>query len=159
MEWRRGDPRTSVDAKGVGLKCFKVRPADSGHFVVTGVTAAAHGTEHNDLWLWSSAPVYYVRGGKRRGPVEQTYFKAYQNEGPGNVATMLYAVNHQPHFLVTGLLEGGRTYRLCMAGRSSRFVVYALALVRCDGLDECRPGNVRFGSRVDEGIVSSTCAV
>ena len=101
-------------------------------------SAAPHPVDHNDAWIRLGPGVDLLKANKgvwRKGG--SRWFKAYQNRGAGKLAKYVLSVDFNGHQLVSRWLTAGRPYSVCISGRSSRFRVYAIALVRCTGVKDC----------------------
>ena len=106
-------------------------------YYLSAVTVARYGTGHNDMWLRFPSGVYRYR--PQRGSIRVPsgeWLKAYQNRGEGVKADYLLNVNFDGHQFVTTPLRAGRTYALCVAGRSTLFELFKLTMVACEsGMD------------------------
>lgn len=147
LVWRAGDPTELVDEPSAeGTLCFSVRPPTDGHYYVTAHSAAPHRTEHNDAWLSFSGGIDLFRAGTHvlwdlydeyggDGEDGTHFMKVYENEGDNVIADMISSIDGYRHVLVTRRLLGGEEYELCIAGRSSKYTMFSLVLVRCEGID------------------------
>lgn len=156
--WRAGDSSTKVNSPA-GEKCFRVRFSSPGAYYVTAHSSAPHWSEHNDMWIRFSRGLRLFNAGtmaeKKSRMSMYRYFKAYQNIGRNRKADIISSVNHNPHIMVTSWVETGKFYELCIAGRSSKFTVYDLVMVKCMGM-----GCKRFGSHIRDAMKTlkySTC--
>lgn len=138
IQWRAGDSRQQVDPAGVGELCFRVAFTMPGTYYLTAISAAPHGTEHNDMWIHFNGGLDLFDAGTNQqmnGPwaTPQRTYKAYQNIGGNRIADIISTVNHNPHIFVTQPVTTGTAYRLCIDGRSSQFKVFELVMLRCSG--------------------------
>ena len=134
MVFRDGDKGHGIyQPDGGSPFCVDVRPDIDGTYYLSAVTAAPHGTEHNDLWLRFPTGVYRYRPqrGSIRAP-SSNWLKGYQNEGQEVQTDYLLNVNHDGHQFVTTPLRAGQTYSLCVAGRSTMFEIFKLTMVVCE---------------------------
>lgn len=62
------------------------------------------------------------------------YRKGYQNQGPGKgIANFLITIDHNPHTMIVPEVEEGEKFKVCVYGRSSKFEVFRVVLVKCEG--------------------------
>lgn len=140
--YKKGNPQGSVDAEGSGTMCVKVVFNMPGVWYFTALTMAPHPTEHNDMWVKSSSGFDFVHTGKndfRSGG--QGWYKGYQNSGGMQMADYLLHVDNNGHQFQTKSVNAGQPYSLCIAGRSTKFWVRKLVLIKCDGNNCNRASN------------------
>lgn len=119
-----------------GKVCFKVKPPMSGTYYFTGVTYAPHHTEHNDVWVESGYGFeLWQRGRKNQYVQPGKWLKAYQNNGHRKgMAETLSTIDFNSHrFLIPNVVKG-QTFNVCLSGRSKKYEVYQLVLIRCSGM-------------------------
>lgn len=132
-----------VGAGSKGKMCFKVRVAESGDYLLTARSAAPHPTDNNDMWVSSGRGFELVRGEDVVNGGVDRWYKAYQNKGKGEIADYISTVDFNPHTFVVPGVVGGNTFEVCMSGRSFKYEVYSLGLVKCGGGSSCAMGNIR----------------
>lgn len=121
-----------IDGQGSSAITYRFQVNQGGSYYVTARSTAAAHTEHNDVWLKCNAGLKLVSMAHRgTSGYNYGYIKAYQNEFSGSMT--LYSKDHDPHQIVTGHLNPGQTYELTISGRSTRFKIERLVLVRCQG--------------------------
>lgn len=123
-----------IDKRGSGEMCFNFKAPTAGFYYLTALSSAPHRTEYNDMWikLDRGLRLYRARTAQRKGSKPRTgYEKAYQNHGRNEKSNLLSGVNHKPHRFITEWLTENRVYTMCMSGRSSKFTVYKLVMIRC----------------------------
>lgn len=72
--------------------------------------------------------VYGNSGRVRRPHDNRDFIKGYQNDN--GVSQTLTSVNCNVHYIVSEHGRSGEVRKLCMSGRSSRFTVFDLMMVR-----------------------------
>lgn len=131
LEWKRYQSE-GIDKPGSGEMCFKFVVPEDGYYYFTGLTSAPHPTDHNDLWVRLPKGIRLYKGRTHRYRTTATkYIKAYQNMGENRINNILSTIDHNPHYFVSEKLLRNETNSLCISGRSSRFTVYKLVLVKC----------------------------
>lgn len=118
-----------------GKVCFKVKPPMSGTYYFTGITYAPHHTEHNDVWVETDKGFeLWQRGRKNQYVKPGKWLKAYQNNGLKGMAETLSTIDFNSHrFLIPNVVKG-QTFNVCLSGRSKKYEVYQLVLIRCTGM-------------------------
>lgn len=132
--WRPQRRTRTIDRKGSGSLCYKFQVARKSTYYFTAITRAPHGTEHNDMWVRLmnvGLRPYRPETNKYRGAHKAYWFKAYQNNGRNAYSNMLLTIDHYAHQFETAVLTPGVRYKVCIAGRSSKFTVCALKFVAC----------------------------
>lgn len=142
LQWRAGDNRMKVDSPGLGKICFRTAFNVPGTYYLTALTAAPHGTEHNDMWIYFNGGLKIFHAATmvqltQPWATPLNTYKAYQNFGNNRIADIISTVNHNPHIFVTDWVAKDTAYQLCIDGRSSKFRVFELVMVRCSG-DTCK---------------------
>lgn len=139
-----------------GSFCVRFSPRETSRFYFTSLSSAPHPTDHNDAWFALRPSGVALFSPQRRKVLEprRGWLKGYQNEGRNAVANYIQHIDYNGHQLVTPVLLEGRSYEVCVAGRSSKFTLYNIILVACGSTNEnwttlnqvssCS----RFGSRV-----------
>lgn len=148
--WREGGG-AGIDPAGSGSVCARVKFAKEGTYYMTAHTKAPHGTDHNDAWFRFSGGLSLLRRGEGTMKVGNTgWYKGYQNLGAHKMADYILTIDFNGHQFVTKKVAKGAVYDVCVGGRSSRFAVYDLLFVMCDGVKECDRGS----SIVKDGLNS-----
>ncbi|CDF36362.1 unnamed protein product [Chondrus crispus] len=154
--YRKGDPQGSVDAEGSGTMCVKVMFPSPGKYYFTALTKAPHPTEHNDMWVRISSGfdlVHTSKGAFKSGG--SSWYKGYQNRGGMQMADYLLTIDNDGHQFQTKNVAAGPAYSLCISGRSTKFWVYKLVLIKCDG-DNCNRNSPFIRSKMN-GLPNSPC--
>ncbi len=133
--WDKNGANT-IYPRGTAQMCFPVNIPDPGQYYVTAITSAPHPTEHNDMWMRLSTGMNLLRArtGKFRKITNQ-YVKSYQNTGHNTVSYIISTVNGEPHQFVSSPMKKNEVVTLCVSARSTKFSVYGLALIKCEGLE------------------------
>lgn len=142
LVFERSKTHGIVSGGSRGKKCFKVRASMSGTFLLTAITAAPHRTDNNDMWVSSSLGFKLLRDGKFSSVRPGQWTKAYQNKGGNQMADYISTVDFKPHSFIVPNVVAGRTFEICISGRSYKFEVYKLALFKCTGT-ACGVGQMR----------------
>lgn len=124
---RAGKNTWRVHLAGKGEICFSVIPVLSKSVLVSAVTHAWHGTDHNDLLL-SCSGVLMTRkwkGAEKKG-FGRAWVKAYQHIDPSMWYSRMCTVDHNPQLIYIEVLEN--IAHLCVSGRSSKFTVHQVRL-------------------------------
>lgn len=123
-----------VDPMGSAAFCARIIVDKPGSYYLTVVSSAPHPTEHNDLWIRFSAGLRWFKPqGYRWLNKGNGWFKGYQNDGRKKVANYLLTKDFDGHQFVTYPLRKGQTYSVCLSGRSSKYTIYKIVMVKCDG--------------------------
>lgn len=145
-----------IDPPGLGEICINFKVPKTGTYYVTAITSAPRKSDNNDLWIKLDAGLRLLHAKSLKlHSSGHDYFKGYQNLGENIKADILSSVDRNPHIFVSKEMKGGATEKLCISGRSSRFTVYKIVLVRCSG-EECD----RYSKHIKEamkGITESKC--
>lgn len=150
LTWKKEVGRGVIKPNAVETICAKFSPAKSGIYYFTARSRASGWTEHNDAWFRLSMPLILsrlVHKQVKRFPAGK-FFKGYQNEGPGKWSMYLRTIDHNGHDVLTTPLVSGETYEVCVAGRSTKFTVSDLILVKCSGVEDCNPFRGAVGERL-----------
>lgn len=59
--------------------------------------------------------------------------KAYQNFGTKGIAMFMKTIDFNGHRFLVQNVEKGRMFEVCLAGRSFRYEMFRLVLIRCRG--------------------------
>lgn len=128
------------NAGKAGLYCFPITAKASGTYQLTALTYSGSFTEHNDMWLRSSMGFSLWMNG-RYYQRSSDWLKGYQNNAANGIADYIVTKDWDPHrFMLTGV-QAGKTFSVCMSGRSYRFEIYQIIIKKCSGL-ECRGGKM-----------------
>lgn len=132
--WKKGGGK-GIDKKGVGAICVPFKPAISGNYYFTAMTSAPHPHDHNDAWFKFSTSVKLYRPHSETilGGKANTWYKGFQNEGKGVQAKYILTVDNNGHQFVLPSLRKNKRYWMCVSGRSTRFVLRKLVLIKCQG--------------------------
>lgn len=124
-----------IDAKGEdGVLCFDVRAPSSGTYYLTALSYAPHGTDNNDVWLRCSKPISLWRHGiKKRTVGGNEWMKVYQNKGPRGISQEWKTINNNGHRLLIPGLSKNEVFQVCLSGRSYKYELYSVVMVRCTG--------------------------
>lgn len=147
---RRGEHRGIIfnrsPARGIspagkyGKMCFQVRAPMDGGYYFTAISYAPHNTEHNDVWVESDYGFNLVKWGVQGLYAEPgKWLKAYQNNGKKGMSEMFKTVDHNGHRFIISGVKRNRAFRVCMAGRSKKYEMYQLILVKCEDM-YCKGG-------------------
>lgn len=119
-----------------GVICMNVLLSNAGKYYLTALSHAPHNTEHNDMWVRGSKGFELWQGGKPPkfgGRVSAAEWrKAYQNYGRRGIADDLKTIDNNGHRFVVPEGNGKEVMELCVSGRSYRFELFRLILVKCD---------------------------
>lgn len=148
-------PAPGISPKGMyGKYCFSVKAPVSGKYYMSVVSYAPHVTEHNDAWfasdkgfeLWKREDNRFYR--QNAAPME--WLKGYQNFGTkGNgIAHHLKTIDFNGHRFIVPNVEKDKPFKVCMSGRSRKYEVFRIVLVKCSG-DYCK------GKIMDEDMIMS----
>lgn len=150
ITWEKyGSNTRGVDSPGTGTLCTKVKIPDTGRYYVTMFTSAPHPTEHNDCWLRFSGGFDLYRLAQnsfRHG--HRGWYKAYQNKGRNLRSDYVLTIDFNGHSFMTKQVYRGAVYSLCISGRSDKFTIYGLAMVKCD----FKRGCTRYSYKVQSAI-------
>lgn len=119
-----------------GVMCMNVLLASPGKYYLTALSYAPHNTEHNDMWVRGSKGFELWQGGKtskfggRVSAVE--WRKAYQNYGRRGIADDLKTIDNNGHRFVVPESNGNEVMEVCVSGRSYKFELFRVILVKCD---------------------------
>lgn len=123
-----------------GKMCFKVSAPMDGGYYFTAISYAPHNTEHNDVWVESAYGFTLVKWGDQSSFAKPgKWLKAYQNNGKKGMSEMFKTVDHNGHRFIIPGVKKNRTFTVCMAGRSKKYEMYQLILVKCEDM-YCRGG-------------------
>lgn len=123
-----------VDGMGSGAFCARVIVDKPGPYYLTVLSSAPHPTEHNDLWIRFSAGLRWFKPqGYKWLNKGSGWFKGYENEGRKKVANYLLTKDFDGHQFVTYPLRKGQVYSVCLSGRSSKYTIYKIVMVKCNG--------------------------
>lgn len=127
-----------IDAKGSGAVCANVKFSTPGVYYFTGVSSAPHPTEHNDAWFKFSGGFDLYRPQARSfRSGNNEWYKGYQNNGRNNPADYIVTIDHNGHQMLTKPVVAGRVYKICVAGRSSKYSIFKLVFLKCQGGAAC----------------------
>lgn len=122
-----------------GVMCFNVRASSSGNYFFAALSYAPHPTEHNDMWV--NSPTYgfelWQANKKWRNASTKEWLKAYQNNGNKGLSVSLKTKDFDGHRFIVPNVVAGQDFRICMSGRSYKYEVFRLYLVKCSG-DFCK---------------------
>lgn len=138
-----------IDPAGSGTICAKVIFSQSGIYYMTGTSSAPHPTEHNDAWFRFSGGLDAYRPQTksiRRG--NAGWYKGYQNMGGNRLANYLLTIDFNGHQFLTKFVTAGRTYSMCVSGRSSKYAIQKMVFVKCAGGESCS----RFHPRIKSAM-------
>lgn len=87
------------------------------------------------MWVTSTKGLELWRRRVMRTYVEpMEYRKGYQNQGPDNgIANFLMNIDHDPHTFIVPNVTKEEEFEVCIHGRSTRFEVFRVVLVKCEG--------------------------
>lgn len=141
-----------IDSPGSSEITFKFTVRYGGEYYFSAKTHAAHNTEFNDVWVKMGGSEAFKFSAMSGG---STYYhggwaKAYQNEYS---SMSLYSKDHHPHQMQTGHLNPGQVYELKTSGRTSRFKIERLMLVKCKG--SCKKYEGDMQAAISDMAVSS----
>lgn len=130
-----------IDFRGVkGKLCFNIHVKLPGGYYLTALSYAPHNTEHNDMWVRSSLGFELWKGGRNGtlgGVVKpREWRKAYQNYGTRGISDDLKTIDFNGHRFIIPVAEKkeGERFQVCVSGRSYRYEVFRLILVKCKGV-------------------------
>lgn len=125
-----------IDKKGEqGVMCFDVQAPMSGTYFLTALSYAPHNTEHNDVWVSSSKGFDLWRRGVKHSFVKPGIWrKAYQNFGTRGIAQFFKTIDFNGHRFLIPDVEKDETFQVCLSGRSYRYEMFRLALIKCEGV-------------------------
>lgn len=128
-----------IDMRGAkGKMCFNVNVKIPGGYYFTALSYAPHNTEHNDMWVESSLGFELWKGGKNGtlgGVVKPTEWrKAYQNYGIRGISDDLKTIDFNGHRFIIPVVNSDAGFQVCVSGRSYRYEVFRLILVKCKGV-------------------------
>lgn len=143
-EWKRAYCASAIEWKpngGGGIDqpwegnplCVRFSPDVSALYYFTVISSSPHVTEHNDAWFRMASPGFY-RYQPQSGSVlssSTAWLKGYQNEGDGKQANYILNVDFNGHQFITPMLTKGKTYSVCVAGRSTRYKIFKFVFVAC----------------------------
>lgn len=168
-KWRRTHQGKAITWKpygGAGIDkpddgnsfCVQFVPDTSAMYYFTVLSSAPHPTEHNDAWFrFPSGKGFYRYRPQSKSvmPPSTNWLKGYQNDGGNSVANYILNEDFDGHQLMTPFLVRGNKYKVCVAGRSSKFAIYKMALVACppETADEW-PKNAASCSRFGKPIAT-----
>lgn len=120
-----------------GVMCFPVRAREDGGYYFTAISYAPHNTEHNDAWVRSDKGFTLWRQGRdgefwRRADSSE-WLKAYQNSGGSRISEDFKTRDHDGHRFIIPNVRAGETFNVCISGRSFRYELFKLALIKCEG--------------------------
>lgn len=148
--WKKQGGR-GIDAKGSGAVCANVRFGKPGIYYFTGISSAPHPTEHNDAWFKFSGGFDLYRPQARSfRSGNNDWYKGYQNNGGNNPANYIVTIDHNGHQMLTKPVVAGRVYKICVAGRSSKYSLFKLAFIKCEGGAACS----RFNGSIKQQMQS-----
>lgn len=124
-----------------GEYCFDVKMAEGGDYYLTALSAAPHPTEHNDCWLSSSLGFKLLREGNFKSAGADTWLKGYQNKGNNEINNVISTEDHNAHAFIVPGVKAGMGFKVCMSGRSFKFEMFKLVLMKCSGTG-CSPRNM-----------------
>lgn len=167
-QWKRTNGNTAITWKpssGGGIDrpengapfCIRFTPDRSGTHYFTVLSSAPHPTEHNDAWFRFPMGVTLYRpetGSVRNGGT--SWHKGYENLGQNIVANYIVTIDFNGHQFITKPLTKGKTYSVCISGRSTKFSIYKVVLVNCSSLSGCS----RYGGFIKSAMAnlpSSKC--
>lgn len=119
-----------------GRMCFKVHVKVSGNYFFAALSYAPHNTEHNDMWVNSPDKGFALWQYNKfwRFATGSEWLKAYQNNGVKGMSVSLKTKDFDGHRFIVPNVRAGQTFRICISGRSYKYEVYRLYLVRCYGI-------------------------
>lgn len=128
------DPRPDQNGSNTDPMCFSVYPRRSGTYFLTSLSYAPHNTEHNDAWVSSSHGFELWRRSVRHSIVSPgKWRKAYQNFGKKGIAMFMKTIDHNGHRFLVPNVKKGEVFKVCLAGRSFRYEMFRLVLIKCRG--------------------------
>lgn len=148
--WKKGGGQ-GIDAMGSGTVCANVRFRKGGVWYMTAVSSAPHPTEHNDAWFRFSGGVDLYRpqsGSFKKG--SGGWYKGFQNNGGNKPADYIVTIDHNGHQFLTKPVRKGKVYQVCVSGRSTKFSLYKLVFIKCDGGAQCS----RFNSNIKQRMLN-----
>lgn len=147
VTWKPDGGR-GIDKPGPEAMCVRVQFPLDGFYYMTARSSAPHGTEHNDAWFKFSGGFMLYRPKSNTWKYgHNNYYKGYQNNGNNEITDYVVTVDHHGHQFVTRRVSAKNIYSVCLAGRSSKYTVYEVIFVLCDGGRGC--------SRASNGIRKS----
>lgn len=121
-----------IDPPGSGEICFNFQALATGSYYVTEITSTPRETDNNDIWIKLDACLKLLHAKTLSlHSAGQNYFKGYQNLGGNVKADLLSSVDRNHHIFVFQEMKERTTQTICISGRSSRFTIYKIVLVRC----------------------------
>lgn len=121
--------------------CFKVKAPSSGKYYLTAVSYAPHPTEHNDVWVETSKGFELWQNGKyRRYEPPGKWTKAYQNNGKKGLSEMWKTIDFDGHRFIVPNVKAWQTFKVCIAGRSKKYEIFQILLIKCSGKKYCQGG-------------------
>lgn len=126
-----------IDSAGKkGVMCFNIRVDSPGNYFFAALSYAPHHTEHNDMWVNSPSQGFelWQANKKWRDASTTQWLKAYQNNGPKGLSVSLKTKDHDGHRFIVPDVPKDRVFRMCISGRSYKYEVYRLYLVKCSGV-------------------------
>lgn len=123
-----------VGAGSEGKMCFSIKPGMAGDYMATAVSAAPHGSDNNDMWFGSSKGWKLLQAGSFYTPDPKPFEfrKAYQNMGGRRLADYISTKDHDGHYFVAPNVGENETIQICIAGRSYKYEVFKIILVKCN---------------------------
>eukprot|EP00173_Palmaria_palmata_P005338 Plantae.Rhodophyta-Palmaria_palmata.ctg9275.p1 GENE.Plantae.Rhodophyta-Palmaria_palmata.ctg9275~~Plantae.Rhodophyta-Palmaria_palmata.ctg9275.p1 ORF type:complete len:234 (+),score=26.70 Plantae.Rhodophyta-Palmaria_palmata.ctg9275:27-704(+) len=119
-----------IDPEGSSPITFRFNLTQPGEYYITAKSIAQDHTEFNDFWLRFSEGMRMTRLDGTNELNTTGWRKAYQNDFVSE--STIYTVDHDPHqFQTLKSLEANKTYEIEIAGRSTRFYLEKLLLVKC----------------------------
>lgn len=106
---------------------FKFTVDEPGTYYLTLFTNSAGHTEHNDVFVELSAGLQAKKQGHQFSP--GSWAKAYQNVA--GYSKYVYTKDHDPHHFETGWLEANKIHTVKLGGRSTKFRVDKIVMVKC----------------------------
>ena len=152
VTWRPNGGDGIVPPRTRETFCAVVSPSTAGRYYFTVTSRAPLITEHNDAWFRFSFDVdlYRAKTGSTRRLAANKWAKGYQNAGFNKWVDQILTIDFNGHQM-SAELEARNRYRICVAGRSTKFTIRSLHLVRCSNGEICgrSSGNVRRALRDD----------
>lgn len=155
LVWKPNKAAHTVDSAGKGVICYEFTVDKASTYYFTMTSHAPHPVDFNDVW------VKFMNGGFRRrkpgtdkfmGGFQWGWLKAYQNKGGMKRANEIFTVDFNGHQFETPKLVPRKVYKVCLAGRSSKFEICKLHFASCNGWS-CNRGP-RLNRMVNHGPFS-----
>lgn len=132
--WRKGNDSEGIDSWNQGVMCFPMRAKQAGKYALVAVTLSPSGKgEHNDCYARSSKGFEFWQWGKKypEDGSSRRWFKAYQNAPDGEVGDNFKHIDGDGHKFLIPNVGAGEKFEVCISGRSSKFHMFKLAVVKC----------------------------